>query len=79
MDLRRRQTHRVVVGTMRGALGTLGDVPAGQPVLQLGFGVHRRTWLLSWGVLWAPGPSAAIPPREFACGHSSRPAAIRSG
>ena len=35
-----RQAHGIVVGAMRGALGTFGHVPAGQPVFQLGLGVH---------------------------------------
>ena len=60
VDLRRGQAHGVVIGAVRGALGTLGHVPAGQPGLELGLGVHRRSG--------PPGPSAAIPPRELACG-----------
>ena len=31
MDLRRGQTHRVIIGAMRRALGAFGHVPAGQP------------------------------------------------
>ena len=46
MDLRPRQPHRVVVGAMRRALGTLGHVAAGQPGLEIGLGVHWFAFIL---------------------------------
>ena len=74
MDLRGGQTHGVIIRAMRGALGTLGDVPAWQPVFQLGLGVHRRR---------LPGVASAQPsqlPRgKSLADYQLRPAAIRSG
>ena len=40
MDLRGGQTHRVIIRTMRRALGAFRHMPAWQPVFQLGLGVH---------------------------------------
>src|SRR5258708_5749915 len=40
MDLLAREPHRVIVGALRSALGTLGHVPAGQLRLEVGLRVH---------------------------------------
>ena len=62
MDLRCGQTHRVIIRAMRSAVGTLGDVPAGQPVLQLGLGIHRRTGRFLGRITWSTWAPARPPP-----------------
>jgi hypothetical protein len=67
MDLRRGQTHRVIIRAMGCALGTLGDVPARQPVFQFGLGIHRQTRQLSRAFLGPPAHPPPFPP-ESHCG-----------
>src|SRR5262249_36719193 len=40
VDLLPREPHRIVVGALRSALGTLGHVPAGQLRFEVGLRVH---------------------------------------
>src|SRR5262249_19098238 len=41
MNLLARQPHRVVIGAVRRACGTLSHMPTGKPALKVGFGVHK--------------------------------------
>ena len=41
MDLLGRQPHRVIVGPVRRARGAFGHVPARQPALKVGLGIHE--------------------------------------
>ena len=61
VDLRRGQTHGVIVRAMRRALRTFGHVAAGQLGLELGLGVHRRSCDVA-AASRCPRPSAAVSP-----------------
>src|SRR5215204_3173938 len=64
MDLPGGQTHRVIIRAMRGALRTLGDVTAVQPVYEL-VGVHRRSgsFLGAFRGFVRPQPFRRLSPR----------------
>jgi hypothetical protein len=68
VDLRRRQTHRVIVRAMRRALRALGHMAAGELGLELGTSVHNKSCDVV-AASDAPAPSAAVSPHGIiACG-----------